>query len=305
MHPYKHALIGLDLTDMDETILSYLPTLLKALPLEKLFFVHIAPQLELPEDIIRKYPDLVAPVDETIAATIRKKIDRIVGEIPEDVETEIIVREGNPLEVLLKTARIKNIDLMVMGRKRDLKGSGILAGHVIRKSPTSMLIVPEGYRNGLKKMFLPVDFSRHSQMTYQVATIIKERTRAAIEFEHAYKLPLGYYKTGKTREEFQQIMKNHAVADFKKFCLENNIGEDCKCKFHLAEEKSVEELLYDRARRAETDLILIGSRGRTKTSALLIGSIVEKLVFEDTDIPIMVVKNKGESMTFFEALMKV
>ncbi|MDX1627841.1 MAG: universal stress protein [Fulvivirga sp.] len=300
--PYRVAIVGLDLTKMDDAIVKYLPHLLKAFPLERVIFVHVAKELELPEELSKTYPDLIAPIDEGIAADIQKKVDPVFKD--GEVEYDVVIQEGPPLDTFLRVAKIKNADLIVMGRKKIIEGSGLLAGHIVRKSPASMLFITEDSPQQLKNILLPIDFSRHSALTVKIAQVLKERTGAQLHFSHIYKIPAGFYKTGKSREQFSDIMKSHAEKDFLRFCKQNQLGDEYTCRF-IESEDAIPKLIYQHAEEVKADLILIGSRGRTKSSALLIGSVVEKLMFEDADIPVFIAKNKGESMSFFEALMKI
>ena len=303
MQNYRVAVVGMDLSKMDDVITRYLPTLLEAMPLEKVVFVHIAKTLELPDEILEKYPDLIAPIDESIAVGIEDKVKSVFED--RAVEYDIVVQEGSPLESFLKIARIKNADLIVMGRKRELEGSGLLSGHIVRKSPASILFVTENHQPFIKNILVPVDFSRHSSLALTLAGQIQSRTKASIDLANVYAVPTGYHKTGKGYDEFAEIMKGHAESGLSKFLSSNDFDVDLPCEFMLEKDESVSDQLYHHAQNIHTDLIIIGSRGRTKTAALLIGSIVEKLVFADVDIPVMVVKNKGENMGFFEALMRI
>lgn len=299
---FKVALVGLDLTSMDDSIISYLPTLFNVLPLEHVIFVHVARKLELPQALLEKYPNLVAPLDEGIANDITKKVAPI---FEKRITTfDVIVEEGTPLEGFLKAQKIKQADLIVMGRKKSLEGSGILSGHVVRKSPVSMLFIPQNPPQ-LSSILAPVDYSEHSALAANLAIQMKQNSSVKLFMAHVYSVPVGYYKTGKSYKEFAHIMKVHADKDLELFREENNIDKSYECEQLLAENMSVPQLINDYAHRTNTSLIVIGSRGRTKTSALLIGSIVEKLVFKDADIPVFVVKRKGESMGFMETLMHV
>lgn len=300
---YKLAIVGLDLTEMDDYIINYIPTLLNGLPLERVIFVHIARQLELPEDIIEKYPDLIAPLDESIESDLRRKIEPVFE--GKNIRYDILVQEGQPLERFLKICRIKDADLIVMGRKHKLQGSGVLAGDVVRKSHTSMLFITERFDLKLDKILIPSDFSKHTAQSIVLANTFKERIGASLELIHIYQVPNGYSKIGKSYDEFSELLKYHAEDEFKKFCKINDLSEEISCVCLDLENHSEAKFIIDYAHNSRTDLILIGSRGRTNTSALLLGSMAEKIVFEDNDIPVLVVKNKGENLGFFEALMKL
>ncbi len=300
---YEVAVVGLDLTEMDDKIIEYVRILVKALHLKKIIFVHIAEKLDLPEDLLDKYPDLMAPLDESIEDGINKKVSPIFQN--QETEYDIIVREGAPLENFLRVSKIKNADLVVLGRKKSLKGSGLLSGHIVRKSPASIVFVTETYKNKIDKILVPIDFSAHSVLAADLAMEFKASFGASIQFSHVYNVPIGYYKTGKSYEEFAEIMKSHATKDLKQFMIKHNYEENIPCEYLLSDHDSKAELINKFAHQSETDLILIGSRGRTKTSAMLIGSIVEKLLKLDSDIPMLVVKDKGENMGFLKALMQI
>ena len=300
---YEVVMVGLDLTEMDDRIIEYLGVLTKSLPLKRIIFVHVAKELELPEEITQKYPDLLAPLDENIEDGIRQKVAPLFEDSV--IEYDIIVQEGAPLENFLRTSKIKNADLIVLGRKRSLKGSGLLSGHIVRKSPASILFVTEKFNPFIKNVLVPMDYSRHSAIALDLALKLKDHSDAAIHFSHIYSVPIGFYKTGKTYKEFAEIMKDHAANDLNQFLKQYEVKEDFPCQYILADDESKAELINNYAHESGMDLILIGSRGRTRTSALLIGSIVEKVLLLDSDIPILVVKNRGENMGFFEALMRL
>lgn len=300
---YAVAMVGLDLSEMDDRVLEYVDRLNRSLPFQKIIFVHITTEQDLPDELLEKFPSLAIPLDEGITIGIERK----VAPLFENSETSygIIIKQGSPLESFLKISKDNNADLIILGRKKNLEGSGLLSGHIVRKSPASILFVTETFGPAIKDILLPVDFSRHSAIAYLLAQDFKSQAQSRIRFSHIYSVPLGYYKTGKTYDEFAEIMKSHATKDMAAFMQKHDIKEDLLCEYLLAGKGSKAQLIYDHALETGADLILIGSRGRTATSALLIGSIVEKLLQIDVDIPILVVKDKGENMNFFEALMRI
>jgi nucleotide-binding universal stress UspA family protein len=300
---YEVAVVGLDLTEMDDRVNEYVGLLCRSLPLKKVIFVHIMEEQDVPDEILEQYPTLAIPLDEGITIGIERK----VAPLFEGSSTEygVIIKQGSPLESFLKISKDNHANLILLGRKKSLEGSGLLSGHIVRKSPASILFVTETFKPEIKDILLPVDFSNHSTIAYRLAKQFKNHCNAWIRFSHLYSVPIGYYKTGKSYDEFAEIIKSHATRDLALFVLKNEIEENSNCEYLLTGKGSKAQLIYDHAAKTGADLILIGSRGRTATSALLIGSIVEKLLQIDVDIPILVVKDKGENMGFFEALMRI
>ncbi len=297
------ALAGLDLTEMDDHIIRYAALITKMLPIERVFFVHVAQNLELPEEVMDKYPDLLAPLDESIENDVRQKIDKHFGS--SEVETTILIKEGNPIQELLKLSRIKDVDMMMMGRKQSLKGSGIVSSHIARKSPCTLLLVPENGKYNLQKVVVAVDYSRHSILALDCAHEICKNGGAELHLANAYSVPVGFYKTGKSYEEFANIMMENAENHADKMLRQLGLTPGYHCHYLLAERGNYVDPINDFCHEVQADLIVVGSKGRTDASAILMGSLAEKLTFKDNDIPLLIVKRKGENMKFLDTLMRI
>jgi nucleotide-binding universal stress UspA family protein len=142
-------------------------------------------------------------------------------------------------------------------------------------------------------------------MAVELALEISKVDHSTIETIHFYGVPLGYNKTGKSYNKFADIMKNIAKNDFGAFLKKHTLSPDISCEFVLSEHGKYPEHIYDYAEKNEIDLIVIGSRGRTDISSLVMGSVAEKLVYLEGQIPMLIVKEKGENMSFLEVLMEL
>jgi nucleotide-binding universal stress UspA family protein len=297
-------MIGMDLTEMDDILIKKTIVFLEFLGTEKCYFVHVSKNLAIPQEILEKYPDLVAPNDETIEKMMGEKLKQ--HSFPEHIEVEIFAEEGqSPLDTFLRWARIKDVDLIIMGRKETLKGSGALAHGVANKAPCSILLFQEQRPVGMpRKIMIPTDFSQHNHMIYEFGERISDHLGAQLLPIHIFEVPQGYSKTGKTYEEFAEIMKENAKNDFKKFVSKHDHPElECTMVLHDGENEG--KLIMDIAKKIDADMIIMGSRGRTSSAAILLGSTAEKIIQANNSIPMMIFKKKGENMGFFEALFKI
>ena len=302
MRKFKKVLVGLDLSPLDEILIKKTAELVRLFETEMVYFVHVAKDLVLPEEVSQNYPDLLAPVDETIEKEITDAV--LAAGFPQEVAYEIEAKEGGPLDTILRWSKVKDVDLIIMGRKHDLKGSGTLAKRVALKSPCSVLFLTETTGNEpFTNVIVPIDFSSYSLLTLEYAKEINPDPKS-IKCYHLYDVPHGYSKTGKTYEEFEEIMRENARKDYEKFIRRNDLPEfDCQLK--VRDKGDTAENLLNAANAENVDLIIIGSRGRTDSAALLIGSVSEKLININNQIPMLVVKKKGENMHFFEALFRI
>jgi len=301
MKKFKKVLVGLDLTAMDEILIQETVKIVQVLEIEKVYFVHVAKDLTLPEDITNEYPDLTAPLDESIERNITKAITE--AGFPKDIKFEVEAKEGNPLEKILRWVKVKDVDLLIMGRKTYLKGGGSLAKRLAGKSPCSVLFFTETGPKTLKKIMVPVDFSSYSHLALAFAQEFVKDT-SSIKCIHLYELPAGYTKTGKTHAEFAEIMLENAKKHYQKFLLNHQLPS-FDCEFILKNDNSISKIILEHASKEDMDLIIIGSRGKGESLATLLGTVAEHLVEVNNQIPMMILKKKGETIGFLEALFRI
>ncbi len=303
MKQFSTALVGLDLTEMDDILIEKTIIFLEFLGIEKCYFMHVSKNLAIPQDVLDRYPDLLAPGDESIEAIMEDKLKQ--HKFPESVEIEIFAEEGeHPLDTFLRWARIKDVDLIIMGRKETLDGKGTLAKGVAKKAPCSILMLQEKRPPGLpKKIMVPTDFSSHNHMIFEFGERISDEMGAEMVPVNIFDIPHGYSKTGKSFEEFSEIMKENAHKDYEKFLQKHEKKVECS---YLRRESSHDgEILLNYALEIDADMILLGSRGRSKSAAIVLGSTAEDLIATNNKVPMLIFKKKGETIGFFEALFKL
>ena len=302
MRKFKKILVGLDLSPLDEVLIKKTARLARRFEAEQVYFIHVAKDLALPEEVSKKYPDLLAPVDEVIEQSIADQIR--AADFPSNVAYEVDAKEGGTMDKILRWSKVKDVDLIIMGRKHDLEGSGTLAKRIALRSSCSVLFLPEYMKaESFQKLFVPLDFSSYSSLALECAKDISQDPND-IKSYHLYEVPQGYTKTGKSFEEFAEIMRENAEKDYQQFIRKNNLPE-FPHEMALRGKGNRAEFLLEAAKKNEADLIIIGSRGRTDSAALLIGSVAEKLIDINNEIPMLVLKKKGENMRFLDALFRV
>ncbi len=306
MENIKRVLVAVDMSVIDETLVRYVALLSNYVDLDKVYFINVLKSLELPEKIAKKYPNLLAPVDEATKKNIQFTIDQEAGNQLK-TEYEIDVVEGNRAETILKWARIKEIDLIVLGNKSGTEGEGILSSKILKLAPCSVAMIPEVLPEGMNKIVAPIDFSSASKLAMASAiSFARKSPELHITALNIYEVPSGYSYSGKTYEEFAEIMRQNAEESYEDFISQfDTSGITIKPRFELNENGSIAKKIYNVAINERASVIIIGSRGRTQAAAVLVGSIAEKLVRVNSQIPTIVVKQKRHNMDFLEALMEV
>jgi nucleotide-binding universal stress UspA family protein len=308
MYKLKRIVVGLDLSALDETIIRYTALFSKLVKADKIYFIHVSKNLELPEEILEKYPDLIAPVDETIEKEVESSIKKYFDKKFFKENIDIKVSEGNPFEKLLKWAKIKEADCVILGLKKGkLKEEGLLPRKITNLAPCSVLLIPEDTEANISKIMVPVDFSKYSNLALEQAlSLSKAIENSKVICQHIYSVPSGYHTTGKSYEDFAEIMRNNALKHFERFKTEfKHHDQNLHCEFELDRDENKAVVINNSASKHKIDLMIIGSRGRTEAASILLGSIAEKLLNYSKDLPLLIVKKKGENMTFLKALLEI
>ena len=306
MNKIKRVLVAVDLTEMDETLVQYITLLTNKVSIDKVYFFNVMKSLEIPDDILEKYPNLVAPMDEATKKEIQFTIDKEAGTLLK-ADYEINVTDGNSAEKILKWAKVKEVDLIVLGKKSGLEGEGIVSGKVVKLAPCSVVMVPEVLPNNLQKIVVPIDYSKTSRLAFEFSLYMASNIESlGLTCLNIYEVPTGYHACGKTFDEFAEIMKQNAENSFNEFVSQYEAkGTKINAKYELDENGNIAKKIYQFAVKEKASVIVVGSKGRTQAAAILLGSIAEKLIKLNAQIPLIVVKERRHNMDFLEALLKI
>jgi len=306
MEDIKRVLVACDLTEMDETLVRYIAMLSNVISLDRVYFFNVMQDMELPEEIAKKYPDLMAPMDESTKKEIQYTIDEEAGNQIK-CEYEIKVTDGNRAEKILKWAKVKEVDLIVMGRKLQSNGEGIVSGKVVRLAPCSVILIPETLPERLSNVVVPIDYSKASKLAFEFALNLASNIDGLkITCLNIYNVPTGYHMSGKSFEEFAEIMMENSKMSFSKFINEYDTkGIKIDAQYELDDHKNISKKIFKFSVSEKASAIVIGSKGRTQAAAILLGSIAEKLIKINSQLPLIVVKERRHNMDFLEALLKI
>ncbi len=305
MYKISRVLVAVDLSTIDDTLIQYVSRLSNNMALDKVYFLHVVKKLELPEEIVEKYPDMIAPVDESIKKEIQFAIENCPIKIAVDYEIDVV--EGHPVEQIIKWSKVKETDTIFLGRKTRDHGEGIISSKIVKLSLCTVAFIPEKLPPALTKVIVPVDFSSTSKLALEFALrISKINENLNVICLNVYNVPSGYHYTGKTYEEFADIMKNNAKRNFERFIKDiDTEGARVESKFVLDEDDNVPRVIYNVVKKENVNGIIMGSKGRTDIASILVGSVAEKIMRIEKDTPLFIVKGKKHNMDFMDAIMKI
>ena len=299
---YKRWMVGLDLTEMDEQVVSWVNYLCSVFNPSVVYFVHVERNLEKPSYLPEELRDSFEVIDEGQRAAIEKTLSEHFEE--DQVEIHIEVIEGKPIDSLLRWVEVKKIDFFIAGRKSELRSNGILPYKLARKLPCPILFVPEITVKEVKNILVPIDFSEHSKIATETAIHVASHFQESnVTCMHVYNVPVGYYKSGKSYDEFAGVMKENAEKEFERFA--GSFNYKLQYKSFLMEGGSPPDLINEELNAGKYDLVIMGSKGQSFGAVMLLGSTAEKLIQLESKSLTWIVKKKDENIGFFKALSQL
>ena len=198
------------------------------------------------------------------------------------LQVEYEVRTGKPFAELIIARRAWQADLIVVGgaSKQDPSFLGSTSERIVRKAMVPVMVAKKVLSAGAKTFLVPTDFSDCARRAAQEALILAESFHGRIVFLHVVDLyPL--YSIGYADDfgvalpltppapeviegEWQNFLSGLPVekVQWEKYTEE---GEAATAIVHQAEQR-------------ETDVIVMGTHGRTGLDHMLLGSVAEKVV---------------------------
>jgi nucleotide-binding universal stress UspA family protein len=307
MYQIKKLIVCLDQSDLDDTLVRFASFVSRVNQTKKIYFTNVIRNLQIPKEVLEEFPNLIDNMVEERKRQMKDVVDKNFGK-KEDIEFSYVVKEGQLSKKILKLAHEKSADMIIIGRKVTLPGTGVISQRLARRASCSLLIIPEKAEPKMDKLLVPSDFSDYSRDALEEAVMIVEKYggKAEIICQNVFTIPSGYHFTGKSYEEFTSIMLMHAEINFKKF-IRNIDTKNLKITPIYTQDDDddpVEEIIA-KAKEISADGIIIGAKGRTAATALFIGSMAERLIQLNETFPLLVTRPKGKNAGILDYILEI
>ncbi len=294
-------MIALEGELQDDTILKYSAYLLSYLRVEQLYLMHVSSDLNLPEELREKYKDVLPPKEEQL----EKYLEELYGyafKEKDRLRPQTVLVEGDPFENILRQCHIKDIDLLIMGRRASDRDHQLLGARLAEQGPCSVLLVPEHSNRDINEIFLPLDFSETGKSAVHFAKELAEHCNSGVRCMNFYNAAKGYLKSANAERELREDLNLNAKKEWISYKKELKLPATWICDQLENRGEAPAHALFQ-AEHFGSDLIVISSKGRTASAAVLMGSFAKEMVRLNRKIPMIVLKKKRENLDFFDALI--
>jgi len=247
----------------------------------ELFVLHVA------EPFVPIHPSYISPslIDQISTQQVAEAEEQVrelkARQDWNDVEHEVVLERGPVADAILRFVEAKNIDLIAMGthgrRGLDRLVLGSVTERILRTARPPVLAVhtlPRGSAAArekpvqFRKILFCTDFSDNSPRALEYAFLLACKYKAAISLLHVIERPGG----GKDLEaEKQQVLQKLEAV------VPQNVQNCARVEPAVRAGKAYHEIL-EHAVEAETDLIVMGVRGRNALDLALFGSTTQRVI---------------------------
>lgn len=286
MSLFKRPLVALSLTEPDAGLLRYAARVLPVESYEELRFAHVVADHR------------AAPTDEELQA-LRARLQRDVELVfrATAARTAFDVVHGARLDQLLALAVQHNSDVILLGHRKSRSGQRSLARRLAMIAPCSVWLVPEGAPDRLTRILVPVDFSNNSADALGVATTLA----AGSGHQECLALHVFFDPSTVRYDEHVGEVLGHERAAFETMLAATDChGVSVEPVFE--ESTRAPQAILRVSQERGCDLIVMNTRGRSRSAAVLLGSVTSETMAATT-VPLLAVKHFGSRMTLMQALL--
>lgn len=221
---------------------------------------------------------------ERILASALTQLEELVGE-QKEVSAHADAMTGTPFLELLRRVKRTSADLLVLGANGESdpsKGAGTLATKCVRKAATKVLLVRGYHDNCFKNVVACVDFSESSHRVIEQAIRVAQQDGASLCLLHVSSSPWkgSNYVPRPSPEE--QHHHSESLSERMQVALQPFESEihALQVKTNVVENAREADGIVQFIESSETDLVVVGTRGRTGIRAVLLGTVAERIVRE-------------------------
>ena len=278
MAPYRKAVLAVPLTDASSGLTDYTAALCRAGIVEAVEVVHVVPE---------SAPEMSRTIGD---------LKHAVGDRLQPYRASYHVLVGDRTDQILRFSAQHETDLVLLGHRRSHNPRRSLARRLAMKAPCSVWLVPDGSPATISRIIAPVDLSDHSADALREAISIA----AAGGVREVTALHVYFDTTVVTYGESAARARSDDRSDLVRF-LEEVVDKRVQVVPESVEAPNVAHAIHRLAGERAADLIVMGTRGRSRAASVLLGSETEQALIE-TNIPIVAVKHFGASRTLLDVL---
>lgn len=209
---------------------------------------------------------------------------------------QISIVYGDTLDATLACLQTTGADLLLVPGEPAGTGRRIVSRRLAMHAPCSVWMVPRGSEGSLARLLVPVDFSARASDALSVAAAVA----AEVGEPSIHTLHVGLGVSITAPDAYDEVMVGREREAFALFVARVDLhGVEVEPLFEHGRDAAgtIVRVSQEHGNR----LVVMGTRGRTRASSLLLGSETEHVLLA-SDVPVLAVKHFGSHLRLREAL---
>jgi nucleotide-binding universal stress UspA family protein len=260
-----------------------------------LHVLHVVPY-ELAVDLSSMMPDAGQYVNAHLTDDSSQQLAEEIRELGLSGRAKMRIATGAVIREILAAIDETQADLLAIGINgaSERSGIGTVAIRCVRKAPTKVLLVPAGQEGTFESIVACIDFSRLAQPVLQQALRVSHLDGGSVTALHVYQAPWERARWGSVPEDACRLDKElrrvlsaqlrEAVIPLDKEASGVDLRLEVSCNPDHGEG------IVEFAGRAHSDLVVLGTTGRSALAYfVLLGTTAEKVI-RDIGCAVLAVK---------------
>jgi nucleotide-binding universal stress UspA family protein len=194
-----------------------------------------------------------------------------------ELEVECVLLSGSPHVEIVRHARARGAELIVLGRhgSRTMRDtvSGTTAERVVRKADLPVLLVAADPLEPYRRALVAVDLSDASRRAADLALALVARDASELRLLHAYHVAFEGWLAEAAAREYRQVIAAEAerrLAGFAELLAAAGVAQSA-----TVQEGDPRAAILREAVRGRAELVVLGTHGRSGVAHALLGSVAE------------------------------
>ena len=287
MHRYRELMVGLARANADAGLIRYAAMVAELGTAERVRCVHVLPNSS------RGLPECD---HDRVQAELQANVQPYCQDLSEDVEVSCDMLHGPLMDQLLAYTAERQVDVLFVGHGLSVptRHARPATGH---EGPLFDL---DGAR---RRPQYPPPHPRSDRLLRGGCRRVRVATSLARLGGHAECLALHVYfnEAVATYEGYDEVMRGQEQQTYRQFIAPINC-QGVKVKPLFEEGVNVAQVIGRVVEQHHVDLIVMATRGRSRSAAILLGSVTEETVLA-TRVPLLAVKHFGARLGVLQALL--
>ena len=255
----------------------------------EIYVLHVIPSMELSR--LNK---------EMIENGVQKELQKIYNRISEEgiKVHDIGLQIGIPFIRIIQEADKHDVNVILMGSGKGISPEannytpGITAQKVLHKAAKPVWLVNSQKAGDIKSILCPVDFSKPAERALRNAIHLARKMNAELTILHVIPAMMDIYQNilgEKNKEQAERVSRHED--EFDKFLTQFDFY-NVKYK-KVIEAGKVHQVILDKAKRINSQLIIMGTSGESNNFKVLMGNNTEHVMRE---LPSSIITVKSDSV---------